>query len=340
MALCAMTGSKWNNQRGFEAMRHLLIAAVLFSGVSTAPLFAQSSDVIPLRVDRLEKEMRAVQRKVFPNGAAIEPEIGGNGGGATIGSPSGTPITDLTARVDALEAQLKSLTGQSEQNGFRIKKLEEAMKASEARLKALEPAEPIVEPPPAPAAAVVAPKPAPIVTAAALKPAPKPVAITKPAAPTVKAAAPAKPDPKRKGLIEAVEIPATGDATEDSYSYGYRLWQAKLYPEAQIKFKEFVAKHPTHKRASYAQNLLGRAYLDEGKPALASVAFYDNYQKMPRGERASESLYWLGVSLNKLNKPADACKAYKEFSDVYGERAPADLKAKVTKGKADAKCTA
>jgi TolA-binding protein len=322
-------------------MRHLLIAAILFTGVSSAPLIAQSSDVIPLRVDRLEKEMRAVQRKVFPNGVAIEPEIGGNGGGATVGSPSGTPITDLTARVDALEAQLKSLTGQSEQNGFRLKKLEEAMKASEARLKALEPAEPVTEPTPAPAAvAVVAPKPAPVVAAAAPKPVPKPAAIAKPAAPVVKAAAPAKPDPKRKGLIDAVEIPVTGDATEDAYSYGYRLWQAKLYPEAQIKFKEFVSKHPAHKRASYAQNLLGRAYLDEGKPALASVAFYDNYQKMPRGERASESLYWLGVALTKLNKPGDACKAYKEFADVYGERAPTDLKAKVTKGKADAKCTA
>ena len=141
-------------------------------------------------------------------------------------------------------------------------------------------------------------------------------------------------------MIDAVEIPVTGDATEDAYTYGFRLWQAKLFPEAQIKFKEFVAKNPTHKRASYAQNLLGRAYLDEGKPALASVAFYDNYQKMPRGERASESLYWLGVALTKLNKPGDACKAYKEFADVYGERASTDLKAKVTKGKADAKCTA
>jgi TolA-binding protein len=320
-------------------MRHLLIAAILFTSTASVPLLAQSKDVIPLRVDKLEKEMRAVQRKVFPNGVAVEPEIGGSASGESIGNPSGTPITDLTARVDALEAQLKSMTGQVELNGNRMKKLEEAMKTTDARLKALEPSEPVAEltPPAAPkpvAAAVVAPKPTPVAT-----PKPSP-AIAKPAIPTVKPAQPTRADPKRKALIDAVEIPATGDATEDAYSYAFRLWQAKLYPEAQAKFKEFVTKHATHKRASYAQNLLGRAYLDEGKPALASVAFYDNYQRMPRGERASESLYWLGIALTRLNKPADACKAYKEFSDVYSSSAPSDLKAKVTKGKADAKCTA
>ncbi len=319
-------------------MRHLLIAAILFTGTASSSLLAQSKDVIPLRVDKLEKEMRAVQRKVFPNGVAIEPEIGGSATGESAGSPSGTPFTDLTARVDALEAQLKSMTGQVELNGNRLKKLEDAMRATDARVKALEPAEPVAElsPPatPKPVAVSAAPKPVPVV---ASKPDPT---VAKPTAPTVKPAVAGKADPKRKALIDAVEIPSTGDAIEDAYSYGFRLWQAKLYPEAQVKFKDFVAKHPSHKRASYAQNLLGRAYLDEGKPALASVAFYDNYQKMPRGERASESLYWLGIALTRLNKPADACKAYKEFSDVYSGSAPSDLKAKVTKGKADAKCTA
>ena len=143
---------------------------------------------------------------------------------------------------------------------------------------------------------------------------------------------------RRKALVDAVEIPATGDGGEDAYTYGFRLWQAKLYPEAQVKLKEFGAKYPKHKRASYAQNLLGRAYLDEGKPALASVSFYDNYTKNPKGERASESLYYLGVSLTKLKKLPDACKVYDEFDDVYGASAGADLKGRVAKGRVDAKC--
>ncbi len=317
-------------------MRRLLIAIVLLSGVSTAPVLAQS-DTVNLRVDKLEKEMKAVQRKVFPNGATLEPELGSNPSPAmAAGNAAGAPITDLTARVDALESQLKSMTGQVEQDGFRLKKVEDALKAYEGRLKALETPETAVGSGDETELAATTP---------ALKPTPassKPATIAKPAAPKPAPAATTttKVDPARKAAIAAVEIPATGDAAEDAYTYGFRLWGAKLYPEAQTKLKEFVAKYPTHKRLSFAQNLLGRAYLDEGKPALASVAFYDNYQKNPRGERASESLYWLGVALTRLKKPADACKVYTEFDEVYGAKTSADLKAKVAKGKTDAKCPA
>lgn len=307
-------------------MRKLTFATLLLAGVATGPVTAQS-DPLAQRVGKLEMEMTAVQRKVFPNGVAIQPEIGNNVPAAAAGNPASSPVADLNARVDALESQLQTLTGQVETDGNRVKKLEDALKAYEARLKALEGTGPVVsESGNSTAVAAAAPKPA----ASPAK--------TAPAA--AKTAAPAKVDPNRKAAIEAVEIPSTGDAIEDAYTYGFRLWTAKLYPEAQIKLKEFVAKNPNHKRASYAQNLLGRAYLDEGKPALASVAFYDNYQKMPRGERASESLYWLGVALTKLKKPADACKVYKEFDDVYADKAGADLKARVAKGKTDAKCAA
>lgn len=313
-------------------MRTKIIVALLLAGVAGGPAIGQS-DTLTLRVGKLEKEMTAVQRKVFPNGATIEPEIGPAGPATAAGTQATAPIADLTARVDALESELRNLTGQVETDSNRLKRLEDALKAYDARLKVLEgtgvaPAvsDGPVEPP--------ADKPT-TVASVTTKPAP---ATTKPAA--QKPAAPIKADPGRKAAIDAVEIPDTGDAPEDAYTYGFRLWQAKLYPEAQVKLKEFVAKYPSHKRASYAQNLLGRAYLDEGKPALASVAFYDNYQKMPRGERAGESLYWLGVSLTKLKKPADACKVYKEFDDVYAAKAVADLKAKVAKGKTDAKCAA
>lgn len=308
-------------------MRQFTIVALLLASVAIGPVSAQSDPLVQ-RVGKLEKEMTAVQRKVFPNGVAIEPEIGSGQPAIGAGNPASSPVADLNARVDALESQLQTLTGQVETDGNRVRKLEDLLKAYDARLKALEGTGPIVAE--EGSSATVAP-------AAESKPA---VSAPKSAPPAVKPAASAKADPARKAAIEAVEIPASGDATEDAYTYAFRLWTAKLYPEAQMKLKEFVAKYPNHKRASYAQNLLGRAYLDEGKPALASVAFYDNYQKMPRGDRASESLYWLGVALTKLKKPADACKVYTEFDEVYAAGASVELKARVAKGKTDAKCAA
>ena len=57
-------------------------------------------------------------------------------------------------------------------------------------------------------------------------------------------------------------------------------------PPRIAALRPVVAKYPKHRRASYAQNLIGRAYLDEGKPSLAAVAFYNNYKDRPSGARA------------------------------------------------------
>lgn len=348
-------------------MRHALVSFVLLSAVAAAPLAAQEKMTVEGRVNKLEKEMKAVQRKVFPSGAPIQPDITPAAAPATAGAPTSTPLSDLTTRVDALEGQLRTLTGQVELDGNRLRKLEEALKALDTRLKAVEPqtapaaasSSSALAEAPAPTAVDALPQnvsvarpvmtqPAPMAAApvtmspVAAAPRPQPVApqVAAPAPRTAAAPIAAAPTDaaKRKALVDAVEVPVTGDAVEDAYSYAFRLWQAGLYPESQAKLKEFVSKNARHRRASYAQNLLGRAYLDEGKPALASVAFYENYTKNPRGERASESLYYLGVALTRLKKLPDACKVYDEFNDVYGSSASADLKSRVSRGRLEARC--
>jgi TolA-binding protein len=332
-------------------MRRTLIAAIILSATASSASFAQN--VVDLRVDKLEKEMRAVQRKVFgATGVTVDPEMG-SGGTSNTGTGSAGPMADLTARVDALESQLKTLTGQMEQDQNRMRKLDDALKALKAdtdgRLRALEggstpgtAATPSTTPSAAPTSSKPASAPTPI--ASTPKPVATPIVSRTPITPPKPAVATktvaVKTDPSRKSLVGKIELPDTGDAIEDAYTYGFGLWDEKLYPEAQVKLKEFVGKYSKHKRASYAQNLLGRAYLDEGKPALASVAFYENYTKNPRGDRAPDSLYYLGVSLTKLKKLSDACKVFDEFGDVYGATSSADLKARVAKGRADAKCTA
>jgi TolA-binding protein len=305
-------------------MRLTMGIAALLAGASLSS-GALAQNAIDLRVGKLEKEMKAVQRTVFPQGVPVQPESGAILPSTAAGSPATAPIADLTTRVDALEKSLASLTGQIEQAGFRNREQDAAIKKLETRLAGLEGTS---EAATTPASILPAAKPA--------TPIAKPVTPTTTKPPVVAT----KPDASRKALIAAVEIPSTGDAPEDAYSYGFRLYTAKLYPEAQTKLKEFIGKYPSHRRASYAQNLLGRSYFDEGKPALASVAFYDNYQKNPKGERAPESLYWLGQALTKLKKLPDACKVYAELNEVYGSKLGADLAAKAKKGRADAKCAA
>ena len=334
-----------------------------FAGISaialiTTALPAAGQDTsVGKRVEKLEKEMRAVQRSVFPGGAPafFEGEIAPDAApGARAGATS--PITDLTARVDALETQLRSVTGQSEQNAFKLRELERQLAAltadADKRLDALEVPAAVVMPTEgsaaplalpvvtAVAAAAAAPsaQPKPTATLAALtpKPAATPAAVVP--KPTPPPATAVKPSSERVAKVKAVSVPATGNAVEDGYSYGYRLWDAKLFPEAQAQLKQVVERSPKHRLASYAQNLLGRSFLDEGKPSLAAVAFYNNYKDRPDGERAPHSLMFMGVALDKLGRKADACKAFRELEEVYGERAPKDVRTEAAAAKTKADC--
>jgi TolA-binding protein len=315
-------------------MRFSIAALPLGALMLLLPVGAMAQTTVEGRVDRLEQEMRAVQRKVFPDGAGkfLQPQVTAPPVvGAPTGAPASSQVADLSSRVSAVEAQLRSLTGQVEQNSFKIRELEQAFAQYKADMAAGSAGAGVAAAavPESPVTPAVAPKPALTV---APKPAP---AAPKPATPPTAAASEA-----RKTAVAAVERPDTGNEAEDAYSYGFRLWTAKFYPEAQAQLKTAVDKYGNGATGSRSQNLLGRAYLDDGKYALASVAFYENYQKRPKGERAADSLAYLGEALIQLKKLPDACKVFQEFGDVYGATARAELKANVEKGKARAKCSA
>lgn len=322
-------------------MRFRLSTILFLTGTVALPAIpatAQSRDAtVEVRVDRLEGQMRAVQRKVFPtaNGKLAQPEItGAEVASSPIGTPSDTPVTDLTARVNALESQLSTMTGQIEQNQYKLRQIDEAFAAykrtTDARIKTLEDGGASTGP--APIAEPVRPaatKPAP----AAAKP------DTAPTKPASAAPATTAKDPARATRLAAVEKPKTDDAGEDLYNYGYRLWEAKLYPEAETQFKQLAKDYPQHRRISRAQNMLGRALLDDGKPNLAVLAFYDNYRTQPKGDRAHESLYYLAQALTILKKPStEICKVYDELTEVYPDKLNDAMKAGVAKGRVAQKC--
>lgn len=310
-------------------MKHVTLMGVAAVAIAAAaPAQAQDTNVTK-RVDRLEKEMRAVQRQVFPGGAPtfFEGEIAPDN---TPGerAKAATPVADLTARVDALESQLQTLTGQTEQNAYHLRELEKQFTAYKAEMEQrFAPGAPAADA--TPASLPITPTTRPATT----------LASTTSTAPAKKPAAkPASPDAARLALVKKVEIPSTGNEPQDAYNYGFRLWDAKLYPEAETQLKTVVTKWPKSNQASFAQNLLGRAYLDEGKPSLAAVAFYNNYKDRPSGARAPHSLMYMGVALEKLGRKADACKAFRELEDVYGDKAPQDVRTDAAAAKAKAGC--
>ena len=293
-------------------------AVALVLGLGLTPALAQRQPTPEQRIGRLERQVRQLQGKVYPKGQPA----------ATAGTdeePAATQsaVTNLDQRIDSLEKQLADILRQSEENGHRLSLLEadlaKSREDSDQRLRALETA----------AAQTASATPPAETTAAAPEPVETAPLISKPKVET--ATSSRKPETAVAGTAE-------GDPGEDAYSEGFRLWQDKKYDAAITSLRAFTAAFPKHRRVSYANNLAGRALLDKGQPRAAAEALLANYRSNPKGERAQDSLYYLGQALMALGQPGQACKAYAELEDVYGAKIRPDVKSMLPKAKSAAKC--
>lgn len=278
------------------------------------PAFAQDNND-EARLRKLEAEVRALQRRVFPGseGRYFEPEITGQPrqNAATVATPSTTAVTDILARLDALESQIQRLTSQYEEGSFAVRELTQRVEALENRGGS--------------SAALPAPSSPGASGSAATTPTPAP-------------AAAARPDPARVAAVQAIAKPQTDDAGDDEYSYGFRLWDAGFYPEAQQQLTMFVERYPNHSRISYGRNLLGRAYLDDGKAKEAAPWFLRNYQADKAAARAGDSLLYLAETMIALNDESRACIALAEFNETYPALSAGRLKSQYDSNRAKVTC--
>lgn len=313
------------------------LAALALGLASTlaAPIAAQTTTTATadadVRLRKVEAEIRALQRKVFPEGAGktFVPEITPGQTTTTVtGTPASSAISDVLARMEALEAQLTRLTAQVEDGQNRSAKIEERLTRLEAD------AAPVAGDPAGTAVIPTAPTPRPATSPAT----PKPVVTTPTKPATVAASKPATPSAARVAAVQAIEKPATSDAGQDEYMYGFRLWEANLYPEAQQALQIFVDRYPKHKMISHGRNLLGRAWLDDAKPGTAAQFFLQNYLADKNGARAPDSLLYLGVAMARLKDTEKACGAFSELAANYPQEVTGRIKTQYDTARASVKC--
>ena len=228
----------------------------------------------------------------------------------------------LEQRLSSIETQLQQLINQGEVSGHRVNEVESQLTTLRndvnSRLTAIE-----SRPAPQPQSA----------DSSDSDPAPAEVREK----PKVQSASLETPEKPAKSATTEEAVPS--DPGEEAYSNGFHLWQDGKYDQAIAALKSFVSDYPKHRRVSFARNLIGRALLDKGQPRPAAEALLSNYRTDPKGERAPDSLYYLGQALMALHQPSQACKAYGELEDVYGSSVRPDLKSLLSKGKADAGCS-
>lgn len=290
----------------YRAIAALAASASLFL-IPGAALAQRQPPSPEQRIERLERQVQEVQRQVFPRGRPAD-----TAGFSTEPAATQASVATLDQRLDALERQLSDILRQSEESGHRLQSLEADLAKlktdQEQRIAAIEQR----------------------VSAVAAAPAESPIA------------APTTTVPKVTTKPQATNTDAgatsAADAGEDAYSEGFRQWQAGSYDQAIGSLRAFTSAYPKHRRVSYAKNLIGRAQLDKGDARGAAETLLANYRSNPQGERAQDSLYYLGQALIKLGQPGQACKAYAELESVYGAKVRPDLKKQVTTAKSEAQC--
>lgn len=237
-----------------------LVAAALISLAAPAPAFAGTKE----RVEALEA---AVAQLRASQPAALE----------------------ANAKIDRLEAEMRSLTG-------RIEELTYELEQARARLDSVSAA--------LAGDSLGAEAPAPL------------------------AGAPAGPNDlianeiSRSSGAGAVELPLDPDT---AFSYAADLLLSGDYARAEQAFKMFIETFPNHPRTADARFRLGEVYLANSKNTEAADAFIAFIRSYPQSARGAEAYLKLGTAFSRLSKPDEACKVFKTLKSKYPNAAPAVL---------------
>ncbi|MFC7048621.1 tol-pal system protein YbgF [Emcibacter nanhaiensis] len=253
-----------------------LVSAILIAGAMIhSPVRAES---LQKKVEILEKELRAVQRKVFQPGSYFDGGEASGGQAPATAAPSGPLLADMEARVSQIETQMRQLTGQVEETNYRLtqlaNRLDTLVKDYEFRLSELEKG--------GAGGAPSVQTPAPVESGA----------------PAVSADEPALPLGTEK----------------QQYDYAYSLVTKGDYSRAERTLQAFLQQHPDHELAGNAKYWLGQTYYVRGMYTDATRTFLEGYKDYPESQKAPGFLLKIGMSLAAMGEKGDACEAFRELS--------------------------
>lgn len=327
-------------------------AVVVVSGLPLGGLgaFAQDAQAVANRLDRLERDIRTLNQQIARSSTGVS-----SGAPTSVGASAGAPtqynegeggMSRVLVRMGELEMEVRNATGLAEGMSYRIdqlnERLDKLMSDMDFRLQRLEGAEPgsfSAQPP-----VSAAPSPG---TVSRLEDMP-PVGES---GGSVQKGGVYKPDAQGGTLgsmsqsrlddIVGQEAPAaTAPATapkvaattplpdgglpqgtaDEQYRFAFDLTRQARYDEAEIAFKAFINAHGKDPLADNARYWLAETYYVRKRFMESAQAFFEAYQKAPKGAKAADSLLKLGMSMAQLDKTAEACATFgklrKEFSPL------------------------
>jgi tol-pal system protein YbgF len=273
------------------------MAVVMWSGVAVPAGHAQDPDVQSLlqKVQRLQRELNTLQRHVFRGETPPASAQGAAAGAADIGRPQ---AARLELRLSQFETELRTLTGQVEEQSFRLNQLNQKLDRLVAGLDQRQQQ---------PAPAGVAPQSQ--ISQSELQAAQAQSGTAVAAAPNPAGAASG----------------AGGTTPEAKYKHAHNLLNQANYDGAQLALQAFLDEYPDNLLAGNAMYWLGETYYVRKRYDEAAVIFAEGFKNYPDGVKTPDNLLKLGKSLAALGSSEDACGTFTVLLERYAKAAPTIL---------------
>jgi tol-pal system protein YbgF len=107
---------------------------------------------------------------------------------------------------------------------------------------------------------------------------------------------------------------ADGRSAKDLYEVAYGLLLQQDYAAAEAGFEDFLRRFPNDALAGNAQYWLGETHYVRGNYKASAGAFLKGYQAYGRSSKAPDSLLKLAMSLDRLGQRDAACSSYGELT--------------------------
>lgn len=311
----ACSSARIASGRGLRRMLRVtcILATAALLGLDPVAAAAQTTDIGELvnRIDRLQRELGALQREVYRNRS-----VPGAGAPAPSRPAADVPQTSArnSIRLGEFEIEIRKLTGLVEELDHRLRRLEglvaDLQKAPAVVAGGADPSQP--EQGAAPAEPSVAP------------PAGGDLVLGKPEGVlgTI-ATADAAPGTGALTAPESDEPVLPEGSPQVQYDFALDLMLDKNdYATAEKALQEFLRSHAGHRLAGNAYYWLGETHYVRKEFREAALAFGQGFRKHSRSSKAPDTLLRLGMALAELGKRKEACTAFKTLAERFPGAAP------------------
>ncbi len=282
------------------------------------------------RMDRLERDITLLQRKVYKSDSAdytaqpADARADADYSAETSPAPAESNLSHLYVKIADLEKLVATLTAELEELKYTQQQLQERQNKMNAdidfRFSELTAQQ---------EKALAKPKDEPV-----QKPADKRSNLKKQTA-SSKAVQETSKDNANAASKSATT--ASQSATE-AYDEAYNLLKEAKYQEAEQALQAFLNQYPNDKLAGNAQYWLGETYYVRANYEQAAIAFAKGYKNYKTSSKAPDNLLKLGLAMEQLDKKKEACTAFKNLGVTF-ENAPQTILNRAEKEMAKLGCS-